>query len=211
MQLSQICCFAPLELVRRSKSCCSGQYMWGRDASKSNRSRLLAQLIEDYEDLVRQLTWRLGSQDFAYEALHETFLRIDRVVDTPPIRSPKDFIFRVAVNVAKDRRKAQKYRVSPSEIDTLLEVRDESPDPAQIAESRSEIEALKRALLTLPPRQREIMHFISIEGLPPKDVAKRLGVSLRTVETDFKRALKYCAESLGRDLVQRLGGPRPKY
>jgi RNA polymerase sigma-70 factor, ECF subfamily len=185
--------------------------MWGRDASRSNRSRLLTQLIEDYEDLVRQLTWRLGSQDFAYEALHETFLRIDRVVDTPPIRSPKDFIFRVAINVAKDRRKAQKYRVSASEIDTLLEVRDESPDPARIAESRSEIEALKRALSMLPDRQRQVVHLISIEGLAPKDAAKRLGVSLKTVETDFKRALQHCADSLGRDLVRRIGGPRPKY
>ena len=185
--------------------------MWGRDRSTSNRSRLLAQLVEDYEDLARQLTWRLGSRDFAYEALHETYLRIDRVVDTPPIRSPKDFIFRVAVNVAKDRRKAQKYRVSSSEIDALLEIQDESPDPARIAESRSEIEALKRALAALPPRQREIVHLISIEGLAPKDVAKRMGVSVRTVETDFRRALKYCADTLGRDFIQRFGGPRPKY
>ncbi len=184
--------------------------MWDRDSSKSNRSRLLSQLIESYEELAKQLTWRLGSRDFAYEALHETFLRLDRVVDNPPIRSPKDYLFRVAVNIAKDRRRAQRYRVSVSEIDALLNISDEAPGPAHIAEARSEIEALKRALAELPPRPREVMRSISIEGAAAQEVADRLQVSLRTVEADLSRALKHCADRIGRDLVQRLGGPRPR-
>ena len=58
--------------------------------------------------LVRQLTRRLGSSEFAYEALHETFLRLDRVTDAVLLRSPANDIFRTAINIAKDHHKAKK-------------------------------------------------------------------------------------------------------
>jgi RNA polymerase sigma-70 factor (ECF subfamily) len=175
-----------------------------------NRIRLRGQLVENYDGLIRKLTRRLGSSDFAHEALHETFLRLDRVTDVEPVRSPADYIFRTAINIAKDRQKAQKYRVSASEIDALLDVCDDGPDPARVAEARSEIEAFKRALAELPPRPREVLCSISIEGQRAQDVAARLQVSLRTVESDLKLALGHCADTLNQKLHRRLGGPRPK-
>lgn len=117
-----------------------------------NRIRLRGQLVENYDGLIKKLTRRLGSSDFAHDALHETFLRLDRVTDAVQVRSPTDYIFRTAINIAKDRQKAQNYRVSVSEIDALLDVCDEGPDPARVVEARSEIEAFKRALAELPPK-----------------------------------------------------------
>lgn len=175
-----------------------------------NRIRLRGQLVENYDGLIRKLTRRLGSSDFAHEALHETFLRLDRVTDVEPVRSPTDYIFRTAINIAKDRQKAQNYRVSAIEIDALLELSDDGPDPARIAEARSEIEAFKRALAELPPRPRDVLCSISIEGQRPQDVAARLQVSLRTVESDLKLALCHCADTLHHTLWRRLGGPRPR-
>jgi RNA polymerase sigma-70 factor (ECF subfamily) len=175
-----------------------------------NRVRLRGQLVDNYDSLVRKLTRRLGSSDFAYEALHETFLRLDRVTDAVPVRSPADYIFRTAINIAKDRQKAQNRRVSASEIDALLDVSDDGPDPARVAEARSEIEAFKRALSELPSRPRDVLQSISIDGRSPHEVAVRLGVSVRTVESDLKRALTHCADSLDHTLVRRLGGPRAR-
>jgi RNA polymerase sigma-70 factor (ECF subfamily) len=175
-----------------------------------NRLRLTNQLVESYDDLVRQLTRRFGSSDFAYETLHETFLRLNRVSDAAIVLSPKDYIFRTAVNIAKDRRKAQSYRVSAAEIDVLLDVCDEAPGPARIAEARSEIEAFKRALEELPVRRREVLRSVAIEGKSLRDVADTLKVSQRTVEMELRQALRHCAASLKRTLVSRLGGPRPK-
>lgn len=176
---------------------------------ESNRVSLRSELIENYDDLVRRLTRRLGSFDFAREALHETFLKLDRVGDET-IRSPRHFILRVAINVAKDRRRAQNHLLNAQEIDALLDVGDDAPDPAQIAEARSEVEAFKRALAQLPPRSRDVLQSIAIDNLSPDAVAERLQVSRRTVESDLRSALKFCADSLGRSVVQRLGGPRPK-
>jgi RNA polymerase sigma-70 factor, ECF subfamily len=173
-----------------------------------NRIRLRGQLVENYDGLIRKLTRRLGSSDFAHETLHETFLRLERVTDTEPVRSPADYIFRTAINIAKDRQKAQNYRLSSSEIDAILDFSDDRPDPARIVEARSEIDAFKRALAELPPRPREVLHSIAIEGQTAHEVASRLQVSIRTVESDLKLALRHCADSLDLKLYRRLGGPR---
>jgi RNA polymerase sigma-70 factor (ECF subfamily) len=178
--------------------------------SDTNRARLRGQLVDNYGSLIKQLTRRLGSVDFAYEALHETFLRLDRVSDSTSVRSPTDYIFRTAINVAKDRQKASNYRVSASEIDALIDVSDEAPDPARIVEARMEIEAFKRVLSELADRPREVIRSILIEGRPAREVAVELNVSMRTVESDLRQALKHCAEGLGRKLISRLGGPRPQ-
>jgi RNA polymerase sigma-70 factor, ECF subfamily len=175
-----------------------------------NRVRLRGHLVENYAGLVRKLTQRLGSSDFAYEALHETFLRLERVKDTVEVRSPIDYILRVAINIAKDRRKAQSKRASAADIDALLDISDDEPDPARITEARSEIEAFKRALASLSARPREVLHSITVEDLSAHEVADRLGVSVRTVESDLKLALRHCADSLDYKLIRRLGGPRPR-
>ena len=175
-----------------------------------NRLRLRGQLVEHYDGLIKKLTRRLGSADFAHEALHETFLRLDRVTDAVPVHSPTDYIFRIAVNIAKDRQKAQSYRVSAAEIDALLDVCDEGADPARVAEARSDIAAFKRALAALPARPREVLRSISIEGQPAHVVAARLNVSVRTVETDLKLALSHCADAIDHTLRRRRGGPRPR-
>jgi RNA polymerase sigma-70 factor (ECF subfamily) len=181
-----------------------------QDVKNINQMRLRGQLVDNYDGLVRKLARRLGSSEFAHEALHETFLRLDRVTDAVPVRSPADFIFQTAINIAKDRQKAENYRVSPSEADALLDVCDEGPDPARIVEARSEIEALKRALAKLPERPRYVLRSISIEGRSPSEVAARLKVSIRTVESDLRLALSHCADCLNMPLTRRMGGPRPR-
>ena len=62
----------------------------------------------------------------------------------------------------------------------------------------------------LPERPREVLRSISIEGKPSHEVAERLQVSIRTVESDLKLALSHCANCLGHILPRRLGRPRPR-
>jgi RNA polymerase sigma-70 factor (ECF subfamily) len=178
--------------------------------AETDRIRLRGQIVESYDGLIRQLTRGLGSSDFSHEALHEAFLRLERVPEATRVRSPAAYIFRTAINIAKNRRKAQSYRVSASEIDALLDIRDDAPDPAWVVEARSEIEAFKKALAELPERAREVLRRMSIEGKTAQQVAEELEVSVRTVEADLREALQHCARSLYRPLLRRLGGPRPQ-
>lgn len=177
----------------------------------TNANRALSrELVQNYDRLIGSLTRSLGSPDFAHDALHETFLRLDRVTDADTIRNPVDYIFRIALNVAKDRWRAQSRRVGTSDIAELLDINDETADTVRIVEARSEIEAFKRALAELPVRSRQVLHHISFEGRTAQQVAAQLDVSVRTVEGDLKQALQHCADRLDYALPHRLGGPRPR-
>lgn len=175
-----------------------------------NRTTLRTVLAADYSGLFRRLTRRLGSAELAGEALQETFLRVERVTDNVPVHSPKDFLFRIALNVATDRRRVDRRLLSLDAVDALLDIPDEAPDAAAIVEGRQDIEALDRALAELPPRARQVFMAAVVRKLPDHEIATLLGVSVRTVEIDLKNALKHCAERLGRTLLRRAGGPRPR-
>ncbi|MES5488781.1 RNA polymerase sigma factor [Bradyrhizobium sp. INPA03-11B] len=176
----------------------------------ANRARLSSELAENYDRIIWSLTRSLGSPDVAHDALHEAFLRLDRVPDSDAIRSPVDYILRIALNVAKDRWRAQRRRAGTSDIAELLDISDETADTVRIVEARSEIAAFKRALAELPVRSREVLRHISLDGRTTQQVAAQLDVSVRTVESDLKRALRHCADRLDYALPQRLGGPRPR-
>jgi RNA polymerase sigma-70 factor (ECF subfamily) len=180
------------------------------NVADTNRLKLRQQLVGNYDNLIKHLTRRLGSSEFAYEALHETFVRLEGVPETTEVRSPADYIFRTAINIAKNRRKALSYRVSATEIEALIDVSDEAPDPARTAEARSDFKAFERALLELPERQRHVLRMMSLEGKTAQETADHLQVSARTVAADYQHALQYCAKSLSRPLLVRLGGPRPR-
>src|ERR1700742_794519 len=107
-----------------------------------------------YDELKQRLTRRLGSADQAADALHETFLRLEKAALAGPIQNPNAYFFRAALNVATNQRIADTRRLDFLDIEELLNIPDREPDPAQTAEYRSEIDALKRALAELPARRR---------------------------------------------------------
>ncbi|WP_165421053.1 sigma factor [Bradyrhizobium sp. Leo170] len=74
-----------------------------------------------WPDLRARLTRQLGSEDFAEEALHETWLHLHRDSDPGQIQSPSAFLARIAENIAKDRLRAER-RARRVEIEAALSV-----------------------------------------------------------------------------------------
>lgn len=157
---------------------------------------LLDHLVKGYDQLKRRLVRRLGCADLAGEALQDTWLRLQRLGDHEPVLNPQAFLLRMAVNIAVDQQRKQGRAVPASEAEALLEVIDPAPGPEDIAQARSEAEALACVVERLPRRRREILMLVRWEGLPQKDVAQKLGISLRTVEHELRRAHDFCADHL---------------
>ncbi|PMY95037.1 RNA polymerase subunit sigma-70, partial [Pseudomonas sp. FW305-124] len=79
------------------------------------------------------------------------------------MRSPKAYLFRIALNIATDRRRAEKRRLTSDEVDAMLETPDDQPDAARVIENRSDVEHLKRAIAELPERRRRVLMLSRIE------------------------------------------------
>src|SRR3546814_8850809 len=91
-------------------------------------------LGERYDDFARLLSRRLGSQDLAEDALQDTFLRLAREGELAPVRDPRGYLYRMAYNIAANRSRTERRRLTVAEADTLLDLIDEAPGPEHIAE-----------------------------------------------------------------------------
>ena len=151
-----------------------------------------------YDDLKRRLARRLGSSELAGDALQDTWLRLHGKHAVGAVVSPGAYLFRMAFNVAIDRQRAESRRLSASEVESILEIADPAPGPAEVAQTRSDLDALVRAMEELPKRRREILLAARMEGLTQPEIARRFGVSLRLVELELQRAQEYCAVRLNR-------------
>jgi RNA polymerase sigma factor (sigma-70 family) len=155
-------------------------------------------LIQSYEQIKRSLSIQLGSPELAGDTLHDIWLRLQRDNHIAgPIINPQAYLIRMSLNLAIDVRRSQSRMLSAEDVQELMSViPDPAPGPAQIAEARSELEALRAAVNEMPARRREILILVRWENWPQREVAKRMGVSLRTVESELKAAQEYCAARL---------------
>lgn len=176
--------------------------------ANENTRTLRDLLLADYNGFDQRLTRRLGSADLAADVLQETYLRVEGMTDVGTIRSPRAYLLRIALNIASDHRRAQNRRLTSEEVDCLLDIPDDRPTPEREVEERSEVILLKQAIAELPERRRQVLMMSRIEDLSHREIAKRIGVTVRTVETDLKQAIEHCADRLKRAASFKFGFAR---
>jgi RNA polymerase sigma factor (sigma-70 family) len=153
-------------------------------------------LLARYDELKRLLTRHLGSPELAGDALHDTWLRLQRGGELDQVRSPDTYLLRMAINMGRDNLRAENRLVSTTDAKALLGIADEAPDAERDAEARSELRLLTAIMAELPPRQKAILLAARVEGLGRSEIAKRYGVSVRYVHRELQAAHDYCAERL---------------
>ena len=70
----------------------------------------------------------------------------------------------------------------------------QSPDEAMI--SREEMEKINNAIQQLPPKCKHVFFLAKIEGLPYKDIAALLDISVKTINNHIAFALEEIAKKL---------------
>lgn len=196
---SQICRHPTLRSILRIEARTSRDWRWGGELgilSKVDRAALRHALVDSYDTLSRRLTRRLGSSENAADALHDAYLRLESMADVSAINSPKDYLFRVALNIATDRRRREARLLSMAEIERFFELPDDAPDASRVVEARSEISSLEQAMRALPERRRLIFKAVLLDNVPRQELAERFGISQRMVDFEVKRALEFGARHL---------------
>jgi RNA polymerase sigma-70 factor, ECF subfamily len=160
-------------------------------------------LIERYNELKLRLSRRLGSTDWAEEALHDTYLRLHGTEAVSQVANPTAYLFRAAFNTALNRQRAEKRRLSAIDIETLLQIADDAPGAERVVEGRSDLALLKESMATLPSRQRSILLAARLEGLTRQQIAARFGISVSMVEKELKSAQERCVTAFIQKKVAR--------
>ncbi len=165
-------------------------------------SPLRAYLIDRYGDLKARLARRLGSSDWAEDALQDTYLRLDGYEAVGQVRNPGAYLLRAAFNIALNQRRSDGWRLSTKETDSLMHIADDAPDALRMIEGRADIERLKSIMAELPPRARNILLAVRLDGLSRAQIAERFGISVSMVEKELRRAQEFCNDRFRQDRAE---------
>ena len=107
--------------------------------------------------------------------------------------NPKSYLFKAAANLVKDhyRKKAAEQRM----LDHVQNTPGVGEDPLtaeRVVSAQQKFKLVEEALDELPARCREIFRMVRIDGKRQQAVADELGISLRTVENNLRKALIHC-------------------
>lgn len=163
-----------------------------------HRQLLHTVLLTRYDALRAKLTQRLGSADLAGDALQDTWLRLQTGGGgkVGAVRDPFAFLIRIASNVASNSRTLDQRRARILERHAVDIPLDDAPDPERVTAARSELAAIKRLIADLPERRQAIFLAAWVEEIPYEEIAKKHGVSVRTIQSEVKQTIEYCAAAL---------------
>ncbi len=159
-------------------------------ADRSLYSRkILVAIYEQYsEELYRYAYRMLVDSDLAEDCVSETFSRFLRAVrdGLGPVENVRAYLYRIAHNWITDH-----FRRQPLPLVSLDSERHEEPDanPSNVVAVQFERERIRKALLMLPPEQRQVIELRFLENWAHKDVAAALGKSEEATRALQHRAL----------------------
>jgi RNA polymerase sigma factor (sigma-70 family) len=165
---------------------------------------LLTHYLERREAIRRFLVARVGSSHEADDLLQELFLKLSRFEPAEEVRDPVSYLFRTALNLARDSRRERQRAGSRDAVwadsrHTMFgsETIDDSPSAEDAVTAKQRVAAVHKAMNELSIQCRRVFTLHKLEGLSHQQVAERLGVSRSTVEKHMHTALKHLIERLG--------------
>lgn len=139
--------------------------------------------------LVAALRRRFGS-DQAEDLSQEAFFKM-RAYLAGEVRRPRALLMTIATNAARERFRQTQTHAPDAAACTQVREDDIWTDGDQEAQL-----FLKEVILDLPPKLRDVFLLNRFEGLTYEEIARRLGISVKSVEWRMSKALAACAARL---------------
>ncbi len=156
---------------------------------------IVTAFMRNHSRIRRYLERKTGSRQDAEDLAQETWIKLARN-SAAALAAPVPYLNRIAQTLALDHLRGRKRLLTSGEMADLLAVADERPDPEQVVRHRDQVRLLMRIMEELPERQRKILVEARLSERRHVDIAAELGVSVRTVELEIRKALDYCSKRL---------------
>ncbi|RAV29462.1 RNA polymerase sigma factor [Sinomicrobium soli] len=141
-----------------------------------------------YQRLLAYVTSFTHHQEQSEDIAQQAFLTLwtqRHKLDTE--RSPKGYLYMIAHNIYIDEQRQLKRRDTFFDELKQRALQERIKDDEDLIEQR--MQRLKELVEHLPPKCRRILQMNKLEGLKQKEIAQRMDISVRTVETQIRIAL----------------------
>ena len=129
------------------------------------------------------------------DVVQEAFIRVIEMNDRRDIEHPRSYMFQTVKNLSLKQLDKAEYRLT----DTVGDFPPESVSMDTVSleeqfENRQKFELFCRAVRRLPVKCQRVYILRRVYGLSQKEIAERLGISLKTVEAHLSKAIVRCTD-----------------
>ncbi len=180
-----------------------------KDSDNSLVEQLKTNEIETFDSLFHKYSEKLYGFSFSLlknhedskEIVQEAFIRIwEKRNNIDSSKSFKSYLFQISYNLIIDQLR---YRLKDNEFREFLAGYFES-EKIEL-ETRIDCETIEKkvkiALEELPEKRRRIFVLSREAGLSHKEIAAKLGISVKTVENQITLSLRHIRQKLGKDIL----------
>lgn len=166
----------------------------GRDAA-------LGRIAADHgEALKRFLRTRVSDHSEQEEVAQESFVRLSGYKAVAALDNPRAFLFRIAENLIRDRRRRQLARQNLShEFVDHQDISDPAPRADVVLQHRDALERVTAAILALEEPARTAFLLSRYRDMRYPEIAEHMQVSVKTVEKYISSALAELRRTVGSD------------
>jgi len=160
--------------------------------------RFEALVLPHLDDAYTLARYLLRDEHDAQDAVQDAALRAFRYFDGYRDGDPRAWFLAIVRNCCRTAQRRQRddrmtVSLSPEDAPSFAD----SLETDALAIERSEREAIRRAVATLPMEFREVVVLRELEGLTYAQIGTVVGVPIGTVMSRLSRARKRLAEMLG--------------
>jgi RNA polymerase sigma-70 factor (ECF subfamily) len=157
-----------------------------------SRHEALVRAFDDIRDeLISTLWFVLGNREDAQDSAQEAFLKCWRTQDSlAGVRDLRAWIFRVAINAAKDMQKSAWHRKAKSFAGGENMLTGREPGVGEALEQAEALEQLRLAILDLRPDEKEVFLLRQNGELTYEQIAEMRKSPIGTVKTQMRSALQ---------------------
>lgn len=171
----------------------------GADPVSDAQQMLLALLFNKYRGaLLRHITRFVRSPEDAAELVQETYLRVMAHAQMRDFESiAQAYLFRVATNLARDHLRRQRWRAhEPLESIPEPEAPLTHSSPEAMALMGDVMKSLSAGLDAMSEQTRLIFVRVRMDGHSYAEIARDLGIGVRTVERRMSEAMQTLSTQL---------------
>ncbi len=158
---------------------------------KTDDRLAFAELFERYHALLLSFAAkRTDSMDEAEDAVQEVFIRVwNHRKAISQVLQTRNYLHRAVINQVLNQFRS--VQVKEQHIKSFQHYIDTHGDATDyLVREKILQEIIEKEIDSLPPKMAEVFRLRKDQQLSNKEIAEQLGISVQTVETHMKRALK---------------------
>jgi RNA polymerase sigma factor (sigma-70 family) len=157
----------------------------------------LQEVIRRHHDSLIKFLRRRNVVD-ADDIAQETYIRMMKYDGSCEIKSPSAMLFRIAMNVAEDHRRAAQARCTAEHVDIDgVQLLSEAPSAERAVLAEQHLDILIDVIQRLPPKCRQVFLLSRARGMTFPEIARHCGISVKMVEKQISRAMAACLKKVG--------------